>query len=302
MKLTDAVDRFLLWLADQRNASEMTVKSYSLDWQDFFAYLEDEENKIMSDTEIGDIDVLMIRRYTYSLSRRNMSRNTVHRRLAAMKSFYKYLLKQEWISENPMDQIPLPKREKRLPRFLSQDDMVKVLEHPDISTESGCRDQAIMEVLYGAGLRVGELAALTLDSINLSTSFIRVMGKGGRERLVPLGSKACESLSRYLEISNQSRRQKETRHLFLNARGGSLSDRSIREIVKKNCLGAQTKEIISPHGFRHSFATHLLDNGADLRAVQELLGHRKISSTQIYTHVSRGQLRKVYYLAHPRAE
>jgi tyrosine recombinase XerC len=302
MLLIDAVDRFLLWLDDERNASPMTLKSYSLDWQDFFAYLETEEGLDIKAAELDALDPLVIRRYVYHMHRRQLSRNTVHRHLAAMKSFDRFLLVQRWIKDNPMELIPLPKREKHLPRFLNMEEMGRVLEQPDLNTEAGCRDQAIMEVLYGCGLRVQELVGLTLSAVNLSSGLARVMGKGGRERVVPMGSKACEALSKYLEVSKATRRKKNSQALFLNVRGGALTDRSVRDIVKKYCVQAQTKEILSPHGFRHSFATHLLDNGADLRVVQELLGHRKISSTQIYTHVSRSHLRKIYYLAHPRAE
>jgi integrase/recombinase XerC len=302
MRLTDAVDRFLLWLDDERNASPMTLKSYSLDWQDFFAFLEMEEGVDLKTAEVEAADPQVIRRYAYHMNRRQLTRNTIHRHLAAMKSFYRFMLSRQWLTDNPMEQIPLPKREKRLPRFLNTDEMGRVLEQPDLNTETGRRDQAIMEVLYGCGLRVQELVGLTLNAVSLSSGLARVMGKGGRERVVPIGSKACEALSNYLEISKATRRKKNEQALFLNARGGALTDRSVRDIVKKYCVQAQTKEILSPHGFRHSFATHLLDNGADLRAVQELLGHQKISSTQIYTHVSRSHLRKIYYLAHPRAE
>jgi integrase/recombinase XerC len=302
MLLTDAVDRFLLWLDDERNASPMTLKSYSQDWQDFFAFLEAEEGFDIRTAEVEAADPLVIRRYVYHMHRRKLARNTVHRHLAAMKSFCKFLLVRQWIKDDPMELIPLPKREKHLPRLLNMEEMARVLEQPDLSTEIGRRDRAVMEVLYGCGLRVRELVGLTLSAVSLSAGLVRVMGKGGRERVVPAGSKACEALERYLEISKVTRRKKNTQALFLNARGGALTDRSVRDIVKKYCVQAETKEILSPHGFRHSFATHLLDNGADLRAVQELLGHRKLSSTQIYTHVSRGHLRKVYYLAHPRAE
>jgi integrase/recombinase XerC len=302
MRLTDAVDRFLLWLNDERNASPMTVKSYSLDWRDFFDFLENEEGMKVGDIQAEDLDALVIRRYIYHMHRRRLSKNTINRHLAAMKSLFKFLRKQRWIKDNPMDFIPLPKRERHLPRFLDMEEMARVLEHPDVSTEAGCRDRAIMEVLYGAGLRVQELVGLTLSALNLSAGSVRVMGKGGRERVAPLGAKACEAVSKYLDMSQKTRQKRQIPALFLNARGGPLTDRSVRSIVKRHCVEAQVKEILSPHGFRHSFATHLLDNGADLRVVQELLGHRKISSTQIYTHVSRGHLRKIYYLAHPRAE
>jgi integrase/recombinase XerC len=168
--------------------------------------------------------------------------------------------------------------------------------------KAGLRDKAILELLYGSGIRVSELVSLDIDSLDLSYGFLQVWGKGNRERIVPVGKQTIKAINKYLTIARPLWSRPHEKALFVNQRGGRLSDRSVRTLVKKYCRLAGVKEILSPHGFRHSFATHLLDHGADLRVVQELLGHKKISSTQIYTHVSRGKLRKVYYAAHPRAK
>jgi integrase/recombinase XerC len=175
------------------------------------------------------------------------------------------------------------------------------LEQPSAATETGIRDKAILELLYGAGIRVSELVMLDTEHLDLRYGFVRVFGKGSKERLVPIGKPAVEALEQYLKVARPLWANPDNPALFVNQKGGRLSDRSVRTFVQKYCQEAHTREYISPHGFRHSFATHLLDNGADLRVVQELLGHSKISSTQVYTHVSRSKLRKVYHLAHPRA-
>ena len=201
-----------------------------------------------------------------------------------------------------MREIKMGKLPRRLPRYLDERDIVRVLESPDGSTESGLRDRAILEVLYGSGLRVSELVGLNTADIHLQDKWIRVQGKGGRERVSPLSTYSAEYLQLYIDKTKEKRMTAKTDRVFLNLRGKPISDRAVRDIVRKYCLQAGAKEILSPHGIRHSFATHLLDNGADIRIVQELLGHKRISSTQIYTHVSRSKLRKVYRLAHPRAK
>ncbi|MCL2166201.1 MAG: tyrosine recombinase [Clostridiales bacterium] len=301
MKLTEALDQFYYYLADERNLSPLTLSSYNKDWNAVLAWYEEQGRDIaMMETE--DITEDGVRRYLYAMNNKKLSRATINRRLAAMKSFYRFMVRKQHIEHNPMEDIPLRKLPKRLPHYLDQEDIVRVIESPDEQTEAGLRDRAILEVLYGSGLRVSELVGLKVEDIQLEEKWIRVFGKGGRQRITPLSSFSAEYLQRYIRRTEAKRRAAGVHPVFLNLRGGALTDRAVRDIVHKYCDRAGAKEILSPHGIRHSFATHLLDNGADLRVVQELLGHRRISSTQIYTHVSGSRLRKVYRLAHPRAK
>ncbi|MCR4440985.1 MAG: tyrosine recombinase XerC [Peptococcaceae bacterium] len=301
MLLTTLVDSFFIYLESEKNMAQHTIKSYNSDWMDFFAFLEQEMGYNLDCLELEKIDHSVIRKYLIHLNKKELAKPTIARRLAALRSFYRYLIKKEILAQNPLKDVSTPKIPKKLPRYLEQDEISKVLEQPALSEGAGLRDKAVLELLYAAGMRVSELAGLDLENIDLSYGYVRVLGKGGRERLIPLGRKAAAALAVYLEKVRPLWNTQKSKALFLNQRGGRLSDRSIRSIVKKYCLLASVRECVSPHGFRHSFASHLLDNGADLRVVQELLGHKKISSTQVYTHVSRSQLRKVYHLAHPRA-
>lgn len=301
MSLTAMVDSFLIYLQTEKNMSEKTIRSYNSDWQDFFSFLETQLKLDLAGFVVSEINHGLVRSYLAHLNSRGLSKTTAARRLAALKSFCRYLVKKGYSEQNPLALVATPKIPKRLPRYLEPGDMSKVLEQPEETSDTGLRDRAIMELLYGAGIRVSELVQLDLGNLDLSYGFVRVFGKGGRERLVPIGKPACTALRQYIESARPKWAQGKEQALFVNQQGGRLSDRSVRTIVNKYCRLAQTKETISPHGFRHSFASHLLDNGADLRAVQELLGHKKISSTQVYTHVSRNKLRNVYHRTHPRA-
>lgn len=301
MLLLPLVDSYIFYLDNEKNMAEMTIKAYNSDWMDFFNYLEKELGFDMINLDINEINHSIIRKYLVYLNNRNLAKNTIARRMSALKSFYRYLLKKEIIKQNPLEHVATPKIPKKLPRYLAQEEMIKVLEQPLLADEAGSRDRAILELLYGAGIRVSELVKMDLESLDLVYGYIRVFGKGRRERIVPIGKEAVKTLQLYLSKTRSQWAAQSEKALFLNQKGGRLSDRSVRSIVNKYCRLAGTKEILSPHGFRHSFATHLLDNGADLRVVQELLGHKKISSTQIYTHVSRTKLRKIYHMTHPRA-
>lgn len=301
MLLTAMVDSFLIYLQSEKNMSDKTIRAYNSDWQDFYNFLEKELGHDLSVFEVEAIDHRLVRRYLSNLYNRGLSKNTSARRLAALKSFFRFLVNKNYSQRNPLTLVATPKIPKRLPRYLEQDDMSKVLEQPQETSAAGIRDKALMELLYGAGIRVGELVTLNIDSVDLTYGYVRVFGKGSRERIVPIGKQAIHAIHEYLERARPKWGDADNPALFLNQKGGRLSDRSIRTLVKKYCRQANTRETLSPHGFRHSFASHLLDNGADLRVVQELLGHKKISSTQIYTHVSRNKLRTVYRLAHPRA-
>ena len=301
MLLTTILDSFLIYLQSEKNLAEKTVLAYNSDWQDFFNFLETEAGQELASFEVEKIDHRLIRKYLAYLNNKGLSKTTAARRLAALKSFFRYLIKKDLIESNPLAQVATPKIPKKLPRHLEQDDMTRVLEQPEESSDTGLRDRALLELLYGAGIRVSELVQLDLGSIDLSYGYVRVFGKGARERIVPIGKLAITTVKKYIQVARPKWDLEHSSALFLNQKGGRLSDRTVRTLVNKYCRQANTRETVSPHGFRHSFASHLLDNGADLRAVQELLGHKKISSTQIYTHVSRNKLRKVYQLAHPRA-
>jgi len=301
MRLTDALDQFYFYLRDEKNLAELTIVSYSKDWNAFLAWMEGQGKEVLR-MEVEDIGESTVKRYLYSISQEGLTRATINRRLAAMKSFFKFLVRKRLVEINPVQEIVMGKLPKRLPKYLDQGEIARVIETPDVNTESGLRDRTIMEVLYGSGLRVSELVGLKIEDAYIRDKWLRVSGKGGRQRIAPLSSFAAEYLDHYVRLTADKRRENDSVHIFLNLRGKALTDRAVRGIVQKYGEQACAKEVLSPHGFRHSFATHLLDNGADLRAVQELLGHRRISSTQIYTHVSQSKLKKVYHFAHPRAQ
>ena len=300
MKLTEALDQFYYYLKEERNLSDLTISSYNKDWNDVLAWLESAGMDIAA-ASVSALTADLVRRYMYALNQKGLSRATANRRLAAMKSFFKFMVRKAYVDTNPLLEIRMGKLPQRLPRYLDQSDITRVIEAPDVSTEGGLRDKAILEVLYGSGLRVSELVGLKRADLSLAESWARVYGKGGRQRVSPLSSYAVDALRRYFAYID-GKGKAAGGSVFLNLRGGALTDRAVRDIVHKYCVEADAREILSPHGFRHSFATHLIDNGADLRAVQELLGHKRISSTQVYTHVSRSKLKSVYRLAHPRAK
>ncbi|MGI6606288.1 MAG: tyrosine recombinase XerC [Peptococcia bacterium] len=302
MLLAPLIDSFIFYLNNEKNMAKMTVKSYNNDWNDFLNYLENELNYDIINLHVEEINHLTVRKYLAFLNDHHYAKTSIARRLASLRSFFRYLLKEEIIKQNPLGYVASPRIPKKLPRYLEEQEIISVLEQPSLSSEAGIRDRAILELLYGAGIRVSELTSLNLQSLDLGYGFLKVTGKGNKDRIVPIGKEAIKALGLYLDkVRPKWTATLPEKALFLNQKGGRLSARSVRTIVHKYCRQAGTKEDLSPHGFRHSFATHLLDHGADLRAVQELLGHQKISSTQIYTHVSNKKLRQVYRLAHPRA-
>jgi len=302
MLLAPLVDSFIFYLNNEKNLAKMTVKSYNNDWNDFLNYLENELHYDIINLHVEEISHLTVRKYLAYLNDHHYAKTSMARRLAALKSFFRYLLKEEIIKQNPLAYVASPRIPKKLPRYLEEQEITAVIEQPSLSSAAGIRDRVILELLYGAGIRVSELTSLNIHSIGPAYGFLRVTGKGNKERIVPIGQEAIKALQLYLDqVRPKWTVDLQEKALLLNQKGGRLSARSVRTIVHKYCRQVGTKEDLSPHGFRHSFATHLLDHGADLRAVQELLGHQKISSTQIYTHVSKKKLREVYRSAHPRA-
>lgn len=300
--LTSEADEFLGYLSIEKGYSPHTTDAYAHDIQRFMDFVQDTYED-RQDLGPSGVTYLEIRAYLIHLQNRGYSRRTIARRLAAIRAFFSYLREKRIISENPANHIKTPKEGRRIPSFLREDEVVSMLECPSRDTPFGLRDRAILETLYAAGLRVGELVGLNLNSVDLSTGFVRVYGKGAKERIVPIGVMAVEALSEYMKHGRPLLvcEQRESRALFLNRNGTRLSRRAVQIMVNKYIEEAAIDKRISPHALRHSFATHLMDHGADLRAVQELLGHASISTTQIYTHMTRKRLRIVYDKAHPRA-
>jgi integrase/recombinase XerC len=299
------IKKFIFYLESQKAYSANTVKSYRNDLAQFLGFLankgsisEGEE----PDVEYGPIDFLTLREYLGSLYGR-YKRTTIARKLSALRSFFHYLESNGLIGSNPAADISTPKQGKYIPAYLPVDDMFRLLEGPDKKEPLGLRDLAILEVLYSCGIRVAELVGLNLSSIDFEQRLVKVVGKGNKERVVPIGRHALHAIMMYMEATHslrKNRREDTDQPLFLNFRGSRLSTRSIRTIVKKYTGKCGLTTEITPHSLRHTFATHLLDGGADLRSVQELLGHVSLSTTQKYTHVSLDKLMEVYDKAHPR--
>lgn len=296
------IDSFIVYLKVEKNASPRTQESYQRDIWQFVDFMADEFKVSGEQVTPGQVDHLSVRRYLAELQKKGLHRSTIARKLAALRSFYRFLSREEVVSGNPMLRVSTPKLEKRLPEFLYEDEIRSLMEAPDTKKASGLRDRAILEVLYSSGLRVSELVGMDTGDSDLEFEYVRVMGKGAKERIVPMGSYAIKALTGYLADGRPQLTGKQmTGALFLNRSGGRLTARSVRNIVDKYVKHVSIQRRISPHTLRHSFATHLLDGGADLRAVQELLGHVKMSTTQIYTHVTKQKLRSVYEKSHPRA-
>ncbi len=301
------LDEFLIFLRVEKNASGRTVESYQRDIWQFIDFLSKEMKVPGEQVDPTGIDELLARKYLRHLHVRSLARTSIARKLAAMRTFFRFLCREEIISINPMMQVNVPKLEKKLPQFLYQDALRHLVEAPDPVTLAGQRDRAILETLYAAGIRVSELVGLNIGDVDAGIGYIRVMGKGARERVVPIGSYAIKAISLYWEdgrnrlIAKAGETNLDNKALFINKYGQRLSARSIRNIINKYVDAVSITQKVSPHTIRHSFATHLLDAGADLRSVQELLGHVNMSTTQIYTHVTKEHLKSVYEKAHPRA-
>ncbi|HHY60435.1 MAG TPA: tyrosine recombinase XerC [Clostridia bacterium] len=292
------LSRYTLFLATEKNFSPHTVKAYLSDLEEFRQYLRSSGHE----EDLLFPQHWQVRGYLGVLNRKGSAKTTVARKLASLRSFYKFLVKQNAIPADPLSLVVTPKRPKQLPRFLHYNDLEQLLEAIPTDTDLGVRNRAIWETLYAAGLRVSELVGLNLSDVNLSLGSLRVKGKGQRERLAPLGRQSIYWLKLYIETGRRKLLgHRETEALFLNKNGRRLTDRGVRFIIDECVKEAALALKVSPHWLRHSFATHMLERGADLRAVQELLGHVNLSSTQVYTHVTGTRLKEVYQKAHPRA-
>jgi len=296
----ELINRYLQHLKVERNLSEYTVSSYKTDLEQFFNFVSG-QNYIA----LKDIDHLVIREYLASLQIKGCQKRTVARKVSSLRSLFKFAYSNDLISINPMDKVNSPKLGRKLPSFLYQDAVQLLLNAPD-SSPLGIRDKALLELLYASGMRVGELEKLNCSDVDFDHCQALVLGKGNKERIVPFGSYAFDALNEYLQVVRPKFAAKASETddqdaLFLNQQGGRLTSRGIRYIVKKYVNKVSLESGISPHSLRHSFATHLLEQGADLRAVQELLGHSNLSTTQIYTHISKRKLKDTYDKYHPRA-
>ncbi|MBA7484885.1 Tyrosine recombinase XerC [subsurface metagenome] len=296
--MQEIFNRYINYLEVERNASPYTVRNYTADLLGFFQFLRDK--KVDS---LREVDRYTLRDYLSQLMEQGFVKASIARKLSAIRAFYRYLLREEIISTSPVATTSSPKLDKRLPTFLTTEEIKRLLEAPDPSTPQGQRDQALMELLYASGLRVSELVKLNLEQVNLDSHEIRVWGKGSKERVVLMGEPAARALSAYLSQGRPKfLGKKRSDALFLNRYGGRLTERMVQINLARYASSAGIGKRVHPHMLRHTFATHLLDGGADLRVVQELLGHANLSSTQIYTHVTKSQAKKVYLSAHPMAQ
>ena len=290
-----------------KNASLHTRRNYHNDLTQFFAFLRENETSIWNQGEVAlkKINPSIIRGFLAYLLQKN-SKTTIARKIAALNSFFRFLIKEGFTALNPVQAISAPKPEKVIPSFLSVDEIFSLIEQPDHEKELGRRDRAILELMYSCGLRVSEVINLNLGDLDLSQGNLKVKGKGNKERMLPIGTKALEAIQDYLTVRSpleaKRRNQEKSPALFLNHRGARLTTRSIGRMIERYARFLTIFRPIHPHAIRHTFATHLLDAGADLRAIQELLGHSSLSTTQKYTHVSIDRLMEVYDKAHPRAK
>jgi len=289
--MDDAITAFLEYLAVEKGASAHTLRGYAGDLAEFAGVLRD-----MGVTAPLMVDARGVRAYLASLHRRGLAKSSIGRKLASARSCLRFLARRGLIEHNPGRQVRSPRAPRRLPSFLPKDESKDLLDQPPAPSESGRRDHALVELLYATGIRVAECCGLDCADLDRSQGTVRVLGKGDKERIVPVGETALEAVDTYLAVRGQTRGP-----LFTNRRGGRLTPRSVQRIVGREARAIGTSRRVTPHTLRHTFATHMLGEGADLRLIQELLGHSRLSTTQRYTHVSPEHLMKVYDAAHPRA-
>ncbi|MBM4307446.1 MAG: tyrosine recombinase XerC [Deltaproteobacteria bacterium] len=302
------MEQFTRYLSAEKNASSHTCRCYQRDLKEFEDFLKSQGSDFSSSGELewGRVDRIAIRKYLSVLHRKN-KKSSIARKISTLRSFFRYLVRERLVSSNPAKSVSTPKAEKTLPTTLTVDEAFQLMESSEKPIEKVSksevrnrvlRDHAILELLYSSGLRVGELVGLNLKHLDLNLGIVRVMGKGRKERIVPVGDQAIKALKVYLD---QRRDPESETPLFVNLRGGRLTSRSVGRLIKKYTRSSGIVRKVSPHSLRHSFATHLLDAGADIREIQEMLGHASLSTTQKYIHLSPGKLMEVYDRAHPRS-
>ena len=310
--LKDLSRQFLSFLRYNRNVSPHTVRAYDTDVTQFLAHLGSRHQRPVSELTVAEFDADGVRGYMKELKDRDNRNSSQARRRAAVRAFAKYLVREELLADDPTSIVGAPRKEQMLPAHLGLEEVRRLLDAVDVSSPAGRRDRAILELFYASGLRLSELVGMDLEDLNLSGRMVRVRGKGGKERLVPFNPHAAEAMRAMLGDRQSAKgvdvrgskgaRGRPRTPLFLNQRGGRLTTRSVDRLVRRYVREAAIPQGISPHALRHTFATHLLQAGADLRAIQELLGHASLSTTQRYTHLDLGRLQEVYRQAHPRAK
>jgi len=322
--MRDYLKDFLAYIKLNRHVSPHTVRAYDSDITQYLAWVAGDKQRKMSELTVDDLDLTSVRSHLAELNKAGKARSSVARKLSALRTFVKYLRREELIEHDPTAMAVAPKRDQTIPAHLSEPEMARLIEMPSTGDPLGRRDRAILELFYASGLRLSELVGIDLEDLNLPGRMVRVMGKGGKERLLPFNQSTVTALRAWMAdravilsargsrlirrrvtappVKPQAASRKpQASPLFLNARGARLTGRSVDRMLRRYVAQCSTRMGISPHALRHSFATHLLQRGADLRAIQELLGHSRISTTQRYTHVNAAQLIEVYRKSHPRA-
>ena len=312
--MRDHLKAFLAYLKLNRHVSPHTVRAYESDVTQYLAWVAGDRGRKISALTPADLDMTSVRSHMVDLNRAGKARSSVARKLSALRTFVKYLRREDLIEHDPAAMAVAPKRDQTIPVYLSEPEMTRLIESPNPGDPLGRRDRAILELFYASGLRLSELVEIDLEDLNLNARMVRVMGKGGKERILPFNQSAADALRAWIKdraaiLSGTGRREPGTgKHrrastdpLFINYRGTRLTGRSVDRMLRRYVAQCSTRLGISPHALRHSFATHLLQRGADLRAIQELLGHSRLSTTQRYTHVNATQLIDVYRKSHPRA-
>jgi integrase/recombinase XerC len=297
------IKNYIDYMRVEKGASKLTLLGYKTDLMQFVNHIAQRYDVPKEELSLKMLNHKSVREYLGDMQERNLSRATMARKLAALRSYVKYLCRENILESNPIAEVSTPRQDKKLPKFLYSQEIELLMKAPDISLPLGRRDKAILETLYAAGLRVSELVSMDLKDIDFEERLIKIKGKGGKERIVPLGSKAAQALGIYIAKTRQKLVLKAGNAedaVFLNKFGSRLSDRSVRNIINKYVEQVAINQKISPHTLRHTFATHLLNKGADLRSVQELLGHVKLSTTQIYTHLTRDSIKTIHNDTHPR--
>lgn len=298
LELNNHVQAFITYLQIEKNYSPYTIEFYTQDINQFFHFMKDQVIDKLEDVSQSDVRI-----YLTELFSQQLARKTIARKISSLRSFYRFLLREKVVENNPFSAVSIPKLEKRLPDFFYEEELQQLFLSCDTNTPLGLRNKALLELLYATGIRVGECTKIQLSDIDFSVSTVLVRGKGQKERYVPFGSFAHQALEAYIKTGRNKLMKNTSTHsyLFVNYRGGILTDNGVRDILNKMMDTSSSQGKIHPHKLRHSFATHLLANGADMRTVQELLGHAFLTSTQIYTHVTNEYLKKTYMSYHPRA-
>ena len=296
MNMRKELSQFLTSLKHEKNASPHTISSYRRDLLQLAVFLEERKVKLK------EVDNIILRGFLAVLQEKKNKKSTIARKLASIRTFFQFCIKMKWLEDNPAKVVATPKQERHVPSFLSEDEMAEFLDIPDSRQPLDLRDKCLLELLYATGIRVSELVGINLEDVDFTERLIRIRGKGKKERIVPFGKKAEDSLGSYLRARRELQKgEGDDAALFLNYRGERLTSRSVERIVDKYIRITALQRKISPHSLRHSFASHLLSRGADLRVIQELLGHESLATTQKYTHLDLKQLLDVYKKSHPRS-